>query len=72
MNETEVTLVFATGNVAKLKQLRYVIAAYEMAVKVVAAADVYGDAGCYEELGASPEEIAAAGARTVAARIGRC
>lgn len=71
MKETDCTLIFATGNAAKLKQLRYVIAAHEMAVKVVAAADLYGDAGRYKELGASPEDIAAAGARAVAVRIGQ-
>jgi XTP/dITP diphosphohydrolase len=71
VSEPDATLIFATGNVAKLNQLRYLIAAYGMAVSVVAAADLYGDAGHYEELGASPEEIVAAGARAVAARIGR-
>ena len=71
MRESAPTLIFATGNPAKLGQLCYVVGHYDFAVTVLPASDLYGDAGRYDELGDTPEEIAAAGAFAVAARIGR-
>ena len=71
MRKSNATLVFASGNPAKLGQLQYVVAQYGFAVTVMLASDLYGDAGRYDEFGDTPAEIAATGAVTVAARIGR-
>jgi XTP/dITP diphosphohydrolase len=64
-------LFFATTNPAKLAQLRFVVAHYRLAVDVIAAAERYGEAARYDEQGQSALEIAAAGARQVAGRLGR-
>lgn len=64
-------LVFATGNPAKLGQLRYVVAQYRFELAVLSAVDLFGAAGRYDEVGQSPGEIAARGAAIVADRVGR-
>jgi XTP/dITP diphosphohydrolase len=64
-------LVFATGNPAKLGQLRYVVAQYRFELTILSAVDLFGAAGRYDEVGQSPGEIAAHGAATVADRVGR-
>jgi XTP/dITP diphosphohydrolase len=64
-------VLFATTNPAKLAQLRYVAAHHGLGVAVVAAAERWGEAARYEEIGETARAIAAAGAREVAERIGR-
>jgi len=64
-------IIFASTNPAKLSQLRYVIDHFQFEVTVIPAAEQYGDAGRYREIGPSAVEIAANGASTVAQRIGR-
>jgi XTP/dITP diphosphohydrolase len=63
-------IVFATGNSAKLAQLRYVIEHYDLGLTVVSAVSLFGDAGRYAEAGSSAAEIAGDGAAAVAGRVG--
>lgn len=63
------TLLFATGNHAKLDQIRYVIERAGLPVIVTPAAERFGDLAGYDEIGSSAAEIAANGARMVSGRI---
>jgi XTP/dITP diphosphohydrolase len=63
-------LYFATGNPAKLGQLRWVAAHLGCAVEIRSAKAHFGDAVRYDEIGDSERDIARAGAIAVAARIG--
>jgi XTP/dITP diphosphohydrolase len=64
------TLFFATGNGAKLAQLRWVAEHLGCDVRVVSARERFGDEARYEEVGATELAIACRGALDVAARIG--
>jgi XTP/dITP diphosphohydrolase len=66
----ERTLYFATGNQAKLAQLRWVADYLGCAVCVCSAHERFGDAAHYEEVGDTEYEIASTGARAVAKRVG--
>jgi XTP/dITP diphosphohydrolase len=66
----ERTLYFATGNRAKLAQLRWVAHYLGCAVCVCSARERFGDAARYDEIGDTEFEIASTGARAVANRIG--
>jgi len=63
-------LLFATGNSAKLAQLRYVAAVIDAPVVVVSARQVFGEAAVYGEIGRQPADVARNGALVVAARLG--
>jgi XTP/dITP diphosphohydrolase len=62
-------LIFATSNLAKLGQLRYVVAQYGFDFTVASAEDLFGSAGNYAEVGHSADQIAAHGAAVVARRV---
>ena len=64
------TLFFATGNGAKLAQLRWIAAYHGCEVYVLSARECFGEEARYEEVGATEREIARRGALDVAARIG--
>jgi XTP/dITP diphosphohydrolase len=63
------TLYFATGNSAKLGQIRYVIERANLPVIVMPAGERFGDKAKYDEIGSTASEIAGYGARVVAERI---
>jgi XTP/dITP diphosphohydrolase len=64
------TLFFATGNGAKLAQLRWIAAYYGCEVRVLSPRECFGDRARYEEVGTTEREIARCGARDVTTRIG--
>ncbi|MBN1317707.1 MAG: hypothetical protein JXA42_19645 [Anaerolineales bacterium] len=63
-------LYFATGNPAKLGQIRYVIEQAGLPVTITPAGECFGDRATYDEIGSTAAEIAGNGARLVAGRIG--
>lgn len=63
-------LLFATGNQAKLSQLRFVAERLSKPVTVVSGRERYGDKARYEEEGETVAEIALRGALDVARRLG--
>jgi len=66
-----IEILFATGNPAKLAQIRFIADKLDIAVKVVSARDTYGAAALYAESGATAAAIARSGALAVASRVGR-
>jgi XTP/dITP diphosphohydrolase len=63
-------LLFATGNSAKLAQLRFVARTHGRQLNVVSARERHGEAAAYEEIGATTAAIARQGALEVAQRLG--
>ena len=63
-------LFFATGNEAKLAQLRWIARHLSSDVQVLSARARFGDAARYDEVGATECAIARRGALEVAARLG--
>ena len=64
------SLFFATGNRAKLAQLRWLAGHLGCKARIIRAGARFGNAARYEEVGETELEIARAGALTVARRIG--
>ncbi|MBN1934355.1 MAG: non-canonical purine NTP pyrophosphatase [Anaerolineae bacterium] len=64
------TLYFATTNQAKLAQLRWIAGHLGSDVCIIAAAERFGEAVRYDEIGETELEIARQGALAVAVRIG--
>lgn len=63
-------IIFATGNEAKLAQIRFVVEHCTFPVNVVAGREVFGADAAYEEVGDTVEDVARNGALAVARRIG--
>lgn len=66
-----IEILFATGNPAKLAQLRFVAEALNVPIKIVSARQVYGAAALYPEVGSTAAAIAQGGALAVASRLSR-
>ncbi len=63
-------LIFATGNKAKLAQIRFVVEHLKLPVEIVNGREVYGDKIAYDEIGSTVSQVASHGAATVARLIG--
>jgi XTP/dITP diphosphohydrolase len=59
-------LIFATSNPAKLAQMAFVIRSLRAPVELVSAADRFGEAAVYEEIGNTAAAVAQYGAQTLA------
>ncbi len=67
--EQPIELLFATGNLAKLEQLAFVIEAVHANVRLVAARDRFGEQAIYGEVGSTASAVALRGATDLAERL---
>ncbi len=63
-------IIFATGNKAKLAQIRFVIEHFKLQIEVVGVKDFFSNYTSYEEIGDSVEQVSLNGALAVAKMIG--
>ena len=63
-------IIFATGNKAKLVQIRFVIDHFRFPLEIIAGKEVFGTKAAYEEIGETVEQVALNGALMVAKMIG--
>jgi len=63
-------IIFATGNKAKLAQIRFVVEHFKFPVEIVSGKEIYGDKAKYEEIGDTVDKVALNGALFVAKSIG--
>ncbi len=62
-------LLFATGNNAKLAQLRFVVERCAFPIDIVSARDTYGVEAAYDEIGMTVADVAKNGALFLAAKL---
>lgn len=63
-------IIFATGNKAKLDQIRFVIEHFKLPIEVVGVKDFFSNYISYEEIGDAVEQVSLNGALAVAKMIG--
>jgi len=63
-------IIFATGNKAKLAQIKFIIEHFKFPVEIVNGKEFFGAKSAYEEIGETVEQIALNGALSVAKIIG--
>lgn len=63
-------IIFATGNKAKLAQIRFVIEHFELPIEVIGVKDFFSNYTSYEETGDTVEQVSLNGALAVAKMIG--
>lgn len=63
-------IIFATGNKAKLAQIRFVVEHLKLPIEVVGVKDFFSDYVSYEEIGNTVEQVSFNGALAVAKMIG--
>ncbi len=63
-------IIFATGNKAKLAQVRFVIEYFKFPVEVIGGKEIFGSKSSYEEIGNTVEQVSLNGALAVAKIIG--
>jgi XTP/dITP diphosphohydrolase len=59
-------IIFATGNKAKLAQIRFVVEYFKFPVEIVDGKEIFGSKASYEEIGDTIEQVALNGALVVA------
>jgi len=64
-------IIFATGNGAKLAQLKFIINHFKYPIKVIGGKEVFRDKVAYDEMGENVDDVARNGAIAVAKRIGQ-
>ncbi|MBI4121345.1 MAG: non-canonical purine NTP pyrophosphatase [Candidatus Ryanbacteria bacterium] len=63
-------VIFATGNKAKLAQIRFVVGHFKFPVEIIGVKDFYTNYTSYEEIGDTIEQVSLNGALAVAKMIG--
>lgn len=63
-------IIFATGNKAKLAQIRFVIEHFKLPIEIIGVKDFFRDYTSYEEIGDTVEQVSLNGALAVAKMIG--
>ena len=63
-------IIFATGNKAKLAQIRFIIEHFKLPIEVIGVKDFFSNYIPYEELGETVEQVALNGAVEVAKMVG--
>ena len=63
-------IIFATGNKAKLAQIRFVVEHFKLPIEVIGVKDFYSNYTSYEEIGDTVEQVSLNGALAVAKIIG--
>lgn len=63
-------IIFATGNKAKLAQIRFVVEHFKLPIEVIGVKDFYNNYASYEEIGDTVEQVSLNGALAVAKMIG--
>lgn len=63
-------IIFATGNKAKLAQIRFVIEHFKLPIEVVGVKDFFSNYTSYEEIGDTVDQVSLNGALAVAKMIG--
>ncbi|MBI4359775.1 MAG: hypothetical protein HY564_01620 [Candidatus Jacksonbacteria bacterium] len=62
-------IIFATGNKAKLAQIRFIVEYFKFPVEIINGKEVFGAKVAYEEIGETVEQVALNGALAVAKMI---
>lgn len=63
-------IIFATGNKAKLAQIKFIAEHFKFPVEIIGGKEVFGAKAAYEEIGDTVEQVALNGVLTVAKMIG--
>ena len=63
-------IIFATGNKAKLAQIRFIVEYFKFPLEIISGKKVFGDKVSYEEIGETVEQVAFSGALSVTKMIG--
>ena len=63
-------IIFATGNKAKLAQIRFVLEYFKLPIEIIRVKDFYNNYTSYEEIGDTVEQVSLNGALAVAKIIG--
>lgn len=63
-------IVFATGNRAKLQQIKFIVDYYRLPIEIISGKEKYGDKAKYDEVGKTVDEVALKGAIFVANALG--